>query len=123
MSRYTASMTETPAARPSGRDLLVRQEASENYELARHGGSWMVATGFIVAFCWMIGAAAMAIGHWGVDGLKEFPPLLLAGAALGIVVPALLMLMAGYMGRTNRRSAASNALVMEAAVQIGRAHV
>lgn len=118
MSRYTASMTETPAARPSGRDLLVRQEASENYELARHGGSWMVATGFIVAFCWMIGAAAMAIGHWGVDGLKEFPPLLLAGAALGIIVPALLMLMAGYMGRTNRRSAASNALVMEAAVRL-----
>ena len=29
-------MDDMPAARPSGRDLLVRQEASENFELARH---------------------------------------------------------------------------------------
>ena len=68
MSRYTVSMDEKPAARPSGRDLLVRQEASENFELARSGGSWMVVTGFVVAFSWIFGAAAMAIGLWGVDG-------------------------------------------------------
>ena len=111
-------MTETPAARPSGRDLLVRQEASENFELARHGGSWMVITGFLVAFFWIFGAAAMAIGLWGVEGLKQLPPMILAGGAMATIVPALLMIMAGYMGRTNRRSAASNALVMEAAVRL-----
>lgn len=111
-------MTEMPAARPSGRDLLVRQEASENFELARHGGDWMVVTGFIVALSWIFGAAGMAIGLWGVDGLMQLPPLVLAGGALGALVPALLMIMAGYMGRTNRRAAASNALVMEAAVRL-----
>ncbi|KCZ53014.1 coiled-coil domain-containing protein [Hyphomonas pacifica] len=111
-------MTETPAARPSGRDLLVRQEASHNFELARHGGSWMVVTGFIVAFCWIVGAAGIALGLWGVDGLKELPTLALVGGALAALVPALLMIMAGYMGRTNRRAAASNALVMEAAVRL-----
>ncbi|MEH6742333.1 hypothetical protein [Hyphomonas sp.] len=111
-------MNEMPAARPSGRDLLVRQEASENFELARSGGSWMVVTGFVVAFSWILGAAAMAIGIWGVDGLKELQPLVLVGGAMALVVPALLMIMAGYMGRTNRRSAASNALVMEAAVRL-----
>ena len=111
-------MTEMPAARPSGRDLLVRQEASENFELARHGGGWMVATGFLVAISWILGAVAMAIGLWGVDGLAQLPPLVLVGGALGALVPALLMIMAGYMGRTNRRAAASNALVMEAAVRL-----
>jgi hypothetical protein len=111
-------MNEPSAARPSGRDLLVRQEASENFELARSGGSWMVVTGFIVAFSWILGAAAMAIGLWGVDGLKELQPLVLVGGAMALLVPALLMIMAGFMGRTNRRSAASNALVMEAAVRL-----
>jgi len=118
MSRYSLLMTETPAARPSGRDLLVRQEASHNFELARHGGSWMVVTGFIVAFCWIFGAAGIALGLWGVDGLKELPTLALVGGGLAGLVPALLMIMAGYMGRTNRRAAASNALVMEAAVRL-----
>lgn len=107
-----------PAARPSGRDLLVRQEASENFELARHGGSWMVVTGFVVAIFWVLGAAAMAVGLWGVEELKLMPPLVLAGGGMALVVPALLMIMAGYMGRTNRRAAASNALVMEAAVRL-----
>ena len=111
-------MKETPAARPSGRDLLVRQEASHNFELARNGGSWMVVTGFIVAFCWIFGAAGIAFGLWGVDGLKELPTLALVGGGLAGLVPALLMIMAGYMGRTNRRAAASNALVMEAAVRL-----
>lgn len=111
-------MNETSAARPSGRDLLVRQEASENFELARHGGSWMVVTGFVVAFSWIFGAAAMAIGFFGVDELMQQQPLLLVGGAMALVVPALLMIMAGFMGRTNRRSAASNALVMEAAVRL-----
>ena len=111
-------MTEPSAARPSGRDLLVRQEASENFELARSGGSWMVVTGFVVAIFWIFGAAAMAVGLWGVDGLKELQPLVLVGGAMALVVPALLMIMAGYMGRTNRRSSASNALVMEAAVRL-----
>ncbi len=78
----------------------------------------MVITGFLVAFFWIFGAAAMAIGLWGVEGLKQLPPLILAGGAMATIVPALLMIMAGYMGRTNRRSAASNALVMEAAVRL-----
>ncbi|HBF91994.1 MAG TPA: hypothetical protein DDX09_12575, partial [Hyphomonas atlantica] len=111
-------MDDMPAARPSGRDLLVRQEASENFELARHGGSWMVVTGFVVAVFWIVGAISMAVGLWGVDELKLMPPLVLAGGGMALVVPALLMIMAGYMGRTNRRAAASNALVMEAAVRL-----
>ncbi|WP_276912514.1 hypothetical protein [Hyphomonas atlantica] len=118
MSRYTPVMDDMPAARPSGRDLLVRQEASENFELARHGGSWMVVTGFVVAVFWIVGAISMAVGLWGVDELKLMPPLVLAGGGMALVVPALLMIMAGYMGRTNRRAAASNALVMEAAVRL-----
>lgn len=78
----------------------------------------MVIAGFLVAFSWIGGAAAMAIGLWGVDGLKQLPPLALTGGVLGALVPALLMIMAGYMGRTNRRAAAANALVMEAAVRL-----
>ncbi|HPE48430.1 MAG TPA: hypothetical protein PLR76_08540 [Hyphomonas sp.] len=111
-------MSERPEARPSGRDLLARQEASENFELARHGGSWMVVTGFLAAFLWIGGVVAVALGYFGVPALQAMNPWLLAGAGMAALIPAVLIVMAGYMGRTNRRASASNALVMEAAVRL-----
>ena len=42
-------MTEASSARPSGRDNLARHQASQNFEMAQHGGGWMVVAAFIVA--------------------------------------------------------------------------
>ncbi|MEZ5947516.1 MAG: hypothetical protein R3C04_11830 [Hyphomonas sp.] len=111
-------MSAQPEARPSGRDLLARQQASENFELARHGGSWMVVTGFLAAFLWIGGIVVVALGYFGVPALQAMSPWLLAGAGMVSLIPAFLIVMAGYMGRTNRRASASNALVMEAAVRL-----
>ncbi|MCA8903149.1 MAG: hypothetical protein KDA53_18075 [Hyphomonas sp.] len=111
-------MSDYPEARPSGRDLLVRQEASENFELARHGGGWMVFAGFFTSLLWLGGVAAIALGYFGVPALQATNPWLLAGAGMAATIPAFLLIMAGYMGRTNRRAAASNALVMEAATRL-----
>ena len=111
-------MTESPAARPSGRDELVRHEASQNYELAQNGGGWMVGAGFAIAFVWIFAAAGMAWGTLGPDGLSLLPSIVLASGVMGILVPALMMILAGFMARTNRRSAAANALVMESAVRL-----
>ena len=111
-------MSENPEARPSGRDLLARQEASENFELARHGGSWMVVAGFVAASMWIGAAAGVILGYFGVPALQALNPFILAGGAMGIMVPALILIMAGYMGRTNRRASAANALVMQAATRL-----
>lgn len=111
-------MSGNPEARPSGRDLLARQEASENFELARHGGSWMVVTGFVAASMWIGAAGGVILGYFGVPALLALNPFILAGGAMGIMVPALILIMAGYMGRTNRRASAANALVMQAATRL-----
>ncbi len=111
-------MSENPEARPSGRDLLARQEASEYFELAQHGGSWMVVGGFVAASMWIGAAAGVILGFYGVPALAALNPFVLAGGAMGISVPALLLVMAGYMGRTNRRASAANALVMSAATRL-----
>ena len=111
-------MSENPEARPSGRDLLARQEASENFELAQSGGSWMVVAGFVAASMWIGAAGGVAIGFYGVPALLALNPFILAGGIMGILVPALILVMAGYMGRTNRRASAANALVMQAATRL-----
>lgn len=111
-------MSENPEARPSGRDLLVRQEASDNFELAQNGGSWMVVAGFVAASMWIGAAGGVAIGFYGVPALLALNPFILTGGIMGILVPALILIMAGYMGRTNRRASAANALVMQAATRL-----
>jgi hypothetical protein len=111
-------MTDTPSARPSGRDLLARQEASENFEYARHGGGWMVVTGFLIGVLWFVAVAAGVLGFVGLDALLAQPPAILLAGGLAALIPGMIIIMAGFMARTNRRASASNALVMEAAIRL-----
>jgi len=104
-------MTE---ARPSGRDDLARHQASQNFEMAQHGGGWMVAAAFAVAALWTIG---VLLGFFGLGGMalaERIPPMLLSAGGIAAFSPAFLIIMAGFMGRSTRRAAAANALVLEA---------
>ena len=111
-------MTEAPSARRSGRDDLVRHEASQNFETAQHGGGWMVTLAYVSAFLWLAGLGAALIGLGGIGFVSQYHPALIVAAAIGAVVPALLMVTAGQMARANRRAAAANALVLEAAARL-----
>lgn len=111
-------MTEAPSARRSGRDDLVRHEASQNFETAQHGGGWMVTLAYVSAVLWLLGLAAAVIGLGGIGFVSQYHPALIVAAAIGAVVPALLMVAAGQMARANRRAAAANALVLEAAARL-----
>jgi predicted nucleic acid-binding Zn-ribbon protein len=104
-------MTE---ARPSGRDDLARHQASQNFEMAQHGGGWMVAAAFAVAALWTLG---VLLGFFGLGGMalaEQIPPMLLSAGGIAAFIPAFLIIMAGFMGRSTRRAAAANALVLEA---------
>src|SRR3990167_3657808 len=107
-------MTEAPSARPSGRDDLARHQASQNYEMAQHGGGWMVASGFVVATLWILGLVLGFLGLGGMALVADYSPLLLAAGGIAAVIPAFLIIMAGFMGRSSKRAAAANALVLEA---------
>jgi flagellar hook-basal body complex protein FliE len=107
-------MTEAPSTRPSGRDDLVRHQASQNFEMAQNGGNWMVAAGFVVAALWLVGIFLAFLGLGGMSLTNQFPPFILAAGGIAAFIPAFMILMAGFMGRSSRRAAAANALVLEA---------
>ncbi|MFN3312357.1 MAG: hypothetical protein ACK46Q_02665 [Hyphomonas sp.] len=111
-------MTDAPSARRSGRDDLVRREATENFELAKTGGTWMVALAWISAVLWLAALAGGFIGLGGLDLISAYPPVVIGAAGLAAFLPALLMISAGHMARASRRAAAANALVLEAAARL-----
>jgi len=78
----------------------------------------MVATGFVIAALWFIGAGAAVLSLLGIDAALTLAPMALVAGGVGILIPGLIIIMAGFMARTNRRAAASNALVMEAAIRL-----
>ena len=107
-------MTDASSVRPSGRDDLARHQASQNFEMAQHGGGWMVLTAFVVAGLWVLG---VLLGFFGLGGMalaEQISPMLLIAGGIAAFIPAFLIIMAGFMGRSTRRAAAANALVLEA---------
>lgn len=111
-------MTDLNLASESGRDQLSRHAASERYETAQSGGSWMIVAGVILSIAWIGGASAACLSLLNGQSLSQLPTPLLVAGGIGIFIPACLILMSCFMARTNKRSAAANALVMEAAVRL-----
>ena len=92
----------------------MRHQASQNFEMAQHGGGWMVAVSIIVALLWLAGVALGFLGMGGLALADTVAPQLLAAGGIAAIIPAFLIIMAGFMGRSSRRAAAANALVLEA---------
>lgn len=104
--------------RESGRDQLARHQASINYEEARSGGNWIVLSGFLIAILWLGGGTAAALLAVPEHDLNAIPlPVLVAGA-IGMFIPAFLIIMSSFLARTNHRTAAANALLMQAATNL-----
>lgn len=78
----------------------------------------MVTLAFVSAFLWLAGLAAALIGLGGIAFLSQYHPALLVAVGIAALIPALLIVAAGYMARASRRSAAANALVLEAASRL-----
>jgi len=86
--------------------------------MAQHGGGWMVTAAFVVAALWILGVVLGFLGLGGAALAEQFSPMLLAAGGIAAFIPAFLIIMAGFMGRSSRRAAAANALVLEAASRL-----
>lgn len=82
--------------------------------MAQTGGGWMVTTAIVVALLWVLGVVLGFLGLGGMALTEQVSPLLVAAGAIAAIIPAFLIIMAGFMGRSSRRAAAANALVLEA---------
>lgn len=74
----------------------------------------MVAAAFAAAALWTVG---VLLGFFGLGGMalaEQISPMLLTAGGIAAFIPAFLIIMAGFMGRSTRRAAAANALVLEA---------
>jgi predicted nucleic acid-binding Zn-ribbon protein len=78
----------------------------------------MVTASFVVALLWILGVVFGFLGLGGLALAEQFAPMLLAAGGVAALIPAFLIIMAGFMGRASRRSAAANALVLEATVRL-----
>jgi hypothetical protein len=78
----------------------------------------MVTASFVVALLWILGVVFAFLGLGGLALAEQFPPMLLAAGGVAALIPAFLIIMAGFMGRASRRSAAANALVLEATARL-----
>ncbi|MFN7164356.1 MAG: hypothetical protein ACK4P2_06000 [Hyphomonas sp.] len=74
----------------------------------------MVVTALVVAALWICGVVLGFLGLGGMALAEQVSPLLLAAGGIAALLPAFLIIMAGFMGRSSRRAAAANALVLEA---------
>jgi hypothetical protein len=78
----------------------------------------MAITGLFLAVIWWGAVAALVYGGLDWPALSELPRGLLIGAGIAAVLPGALIIMAGYMARTNRRATAANELVLQAAKRL-----
>jgi predicted nucleic acid-binding Zn-ribbon protein len=86
--------------------------------MAQTGGGWMVTTAIVVALLWVLGVVLGFLGLGGTALTEQVSPLLVAACGIAALIPAFLIIMAGFMGRASRRAAAANALVLEAASRL-----
>lgn len=78
----------------------------------------MVAAAFAVAALWTLGVLLGFLGLGGMALAEQISPMLLSAGAIAAFIPAFLIIMAGFMGRSTRRAAAANALVLEATTRL-----
>ena len=102
------SDTELPSS-------MTQSDARSQLEALSRTGRWMAWAGLGCAVLWWGGFAGVLIGLFGFSQILAQPTGLLIAASMLIVLPGLMMIMAGLMAQQGRRASQANALVLQAA--------
>lgn len=103
-------MSETPVIKPS--DAVSRLEA------ARNSASWLAWGGLGLAFLWWVAGLVGTISLVGMETIGQAQPALIIAGVIAILLPGLMLVLAGMMAREQARSSAANAIVLEAAARL-----
>ncbi|MEM9668997.1 MAG: hypothetical protein AAF950_08740 [Pseudomonadota bacterium] len=103
-------MTQRDMSRPT-----TTESSAEDFEKLNKTGQWLGWAGFVCALLWWGGVAGILVGLFGVEQLLQQSTGILIAAGALILLPGLMMTLAGLMARQNRRATEANVLVMRAA--------
>ena len=102
-----AENTPTP---PS--DAIARLEAAQN------ASSWLAWGALALAFLWWVAAFVGSAALIGAEALGLMQPALIVAGLIAIILPGLMLVLAGMLAREQARSTAANAVVLEAAARL-----
>ncbi len=105
-----SEVPETPIAKPS--------EAIARLEAAQKASGWLAWGGLGLAFLWWVAGIVGTIALVGPEALGQAQPALVIAGLIAIILPGLMLVLAGMMAREQSRSTAANAVVLEAAARL-----
>jgi hypothetical protein len=105
-----SEVTDIPAPKPS--DAVARLEE------AKTKSGWFAWAGLGLAFLWWVSGIVGTISLVGMTTIGATQPALILAGLIAIILPGLMLVMAGLMAREQSRSSAANAIVLEAAARL-----
>mgnify|MGYP001799394562 CR=1 FL=1 len=108
-------MTMSDVATP---DKMKPSDAIERLQAAQNASGWLAWGGLGLAFLWWVAALVGTVAMLGAETLGQIDPTLTVAGLIAIILPGLMLVLAGMMAREQARATAANALVLEAAARL-----
>lgn len=105
-----SEVSETPNMQPA--------EAIARLDAAQKTSGHLAWGGLTLAFLWWVAAIVGTIALVGAETLSQAQPALIIAGLIAIILPGLMLVLAGMMAREQARSTAANAVVLEAAARL-----
>lgn len=93
-------------------------DAIGRLEEAQNASSWLAWGALGLAFLWWVAAFVGSAAMIGAEALGQMQPALIIAGLIGIILPGLMLVLAGMMAREQARATAANAVVLEAAARL-----
>jgi len=105
-----SEVSEAPHLQPA--------EAVARLEAAQRTSGHLAWGGLVLAFLWWVASIVGTIALVGAETLSQLQPALIIAGLIAIILPGLMLVLAGMMAREQARSTAANAVVLEAAARL-----
>ena len=99
-------------------DKMKPSDAIERLQAAQNASGWLAWGGLGLAFLWWVAALVGTVAMLGAETLGQIDPTLTVAGLIAIILPGLMLVLAGMMAREQARATAANALVLEAAARL-----
>lgn len=93
-------------------------DAISRLEAAQGASSWLAWGALGLSFLWWVAAFVGSAALIGAEALGAMQPALIIAGLIAIILPGLMLVLAGMMAREQARATAANAVVLEAAARL-----